>query len=246
MLFQTAEKFLSHTRLAPYKYAAKGDEQLSLKLYLDNLRVAQSFYPALSLLEVALRNAVHDTLSVKFKTDNWLFTEQQGFMVDPSLTYYDAEREEEVVNHKVLKMVLAAIKDYKEQRKQDPPNGLAIIADLSFGFWTSLFNKKYFLLLNRDPLRAFSKERPQGITWNIINDKLIKVRTFRNRVYHYEPLCFQKDTRNVLCFDHLEEIHKDIKDLLTWLNPELTQWLSEVDLVTEKIKKLHKNYPKLN
>ncbi|RZK18391.1 MAG: hypothetical protein EOO56_16185, partial [Hymenobacter sp.] len=179
MLFQTAEKFLSPARLAPYKNAAKGDEQLGLTLYLDNLRVAQSFYPALSLLEVALRNAVHNALSIKFKTDNWLFTEQQGFMVDPSLTYYDTARKEEIANHKILKMVLAAIKDYKEQRQHDPPNGLAIIAELSFGFWTSLFNKKYFLLLNRDPIRAFSKERPTGITWNIINDKLIKVRTFR-------------------------------------------------------------------
>lgn len=242
MLFQTAEKFLSPTRLAPYKHAAKGNEQLSLTLYLDNLRVAQSFYPALSLLEVALRNAVHDALSVKFKTDNWLFTEQQGFMIDPSLTYYDAEREEKIINHKVLKMVLAAIKDYKEQRKQNPPNGPAIIADLNFGFWTSLFNKKYFLLLNRDPLRAFSKERPAGITWNIINDKLIKVRTFRNRVYHYEPLCFQKNTNNILCFDHLQEIHTDITELLTWLSPELKNWLVEVDLVPEKLKKLRKKY----
>lgn len=176
MLFQTAEKFLSPARLVPYKLAAKGDEQLSLTLYLDNLRIAQRFYPALSLLEVAFRNAVHEALSIKFKSDNWLITEQQGFMIDPSLTYYDAQKGEEIANHKVLKMVLAAMKEYKDQRKHDPPNGLAIIAELSFGFWTSLFNKKYFELLNRDPLRAFSKERPPGTTWSVINDKLMKAR----------------------------------------------------------------------
>lgn len=70
MLFQTAEKYLSSARLTPYMQAAKGDEQLSLALYLDNLRLAQSFYPALSLLEVSFRNALHDTLSIKFKSDN--------------------------------------------------------------------------------------------------------------------------------------------------------------------------------
>ncbi len=163
-------------------------------------------------------------------------------MIHPDLTYYSAESGENISNHKVLKMVLAAIKEYKEQRKHEPPTGKAIIAELSFGFWTTLFTKKYFLLLNRDPIRAFSKQRPQGTTWDIINAKLTRVRVFRNRVYHYEPLCFQKGSSNILCFSQLNEIHTDILELLTWIDPSLTQWVVEVDLVQEKLKKLQRKY----
>jgi hypothetical protein len=86
MLFPVAEKFLSTARLAPYKLAAQGNEQTSLRLYLDNLRLTQSFYIPLSVLAVALRNALHDVLANSFQSDNWLLIQRTGFMIDEKLT----------------------------------------------------------------------------------------------------------------------------------------------------------------
>lgn len=242
MLFQTAEKFLSSARLIPYKAAANGDEQASLHLYLDNLRVAQSFYAPLSLLEVAFRNAMHDVLAAHFRSDNWLLTQRTGFMVDPKLTFFDRHKSESTTNDKVLKMVKAAIKEFKEQRGYDPVAGATLIADLSFGFWTTLFSGAYFFLLDKAPLKAFGR-RPRGTDWKIIRDKLNEVRRFRNRVYHYEPLCFQKQPSNVLCFTHLDYMHDNILELLNWLDPALVAWVSEVDRVPDILQKARKKHP---
>lgn len=242
MLFPVAEKFLSTARLLPYKQAAQNDEQASLRLYLDNLRLAQSFYAPLSLLEVAFRNSLHEVLSINFKSADWLLTEQSGFMVDASLTYFDHKRGKEVTNDKALRMMQAAVAEFKQQRNYVPSTGAALIAELSFGFWTTLFSRKYFFLLNKNPLRAFP-HRPRGTTWEVVSNKLTEVRTFRNRVYHYEPLCFQKNSSNILCFSQLNNIHNSIADLLGWIDPSLPIWLAEVDRVPETLKKLRTKYP---
>jgi hypothetical protein len=242
MLFPIAEKLLSPARLFPYKQAAKGDEQASLNLYLDNLRIAQSFYAPLSLLEVTFRNALHDVLAISFGADDWLLTQQAGFMVDPTLTSFDSRQGKTVTNNKVLTMVQAATTEYRQKRNAPPPNGAALIAELTFGFWTTLFSRKYFFLLNRNPLRAFA-HRPRGTSWETISNKLTEVRTFRNRVYHYEPLCFQKSSNNVLCFSQLNTIHRSIIELLSWIDPSLPTWLTEADRVPDTLKKLGKKHP---
>lgn len=162
-------------------------------------------------------------------------------MVDNRLTYINKEGEK-TKNDKVLNMVAVAIKDFSELRKRAPFNGSAIIAELTFGFWTTLFSKKYFEVLNRTPLYAFPA-RPRGTTWEVINTKLGRVRTFRNRVYHYEPLCFQKDPSTILCFQQMYDVHADIIELLAWISPDMAQWLTEIDLVPEKLENLRKKHP---
>jgi|GEM_PF-616342 len=242
MLFQNAEKFLSTARLSSYKAATKGDEQASLRLYLDNLRLAQSFYAPLSLLEVAFRNALHEVLAVSFQSDNWLLTQQSGFMEDSRLTYIDKNRSEQITNRKVQNMIKAAMQEFKERHKYAPPHGTAIIADLQFGFWTTLFSRRYFFILNQAPLRAFP-HRPRGTKWETISEKLQEVRKFRNRVYHYEPLCFQKHASNILYFSQLHQIHTTIIELLSWLDPSLPIWLAEADRVPDTLRTIGKKYP---
>lgn len=242
MLFPIAEKFLSSARLSPYIQVTKGNEPASLDLYLDNLRIAQSFYAPLSLLEVAFRNALHDALTVNFETTDWLLTQQTGFMIDPSLTYMDQKRGKRITNDKVLKMVQAAINEFRQQRNHPPINGTALIAELPFGFWTTLFSRTYYFLLNKVPLRVFA-QRPRGTTWETIGSKLTEIRTFRNRVYHYEPLCFQKQSNSVLCFSQLSRVHADIIALLSWIEPSLSVWLTEADRFPDVLKKLHRKHP---
>ena len=242
MLFQTAEKFLSPARLAPYRAAAQYDEQSGLRLYLDNLRLAQSFYSPLSLLEVAFRNALHDVLTTSFQSDNWLLAQQTGFMADDRLTYFDKSRNEQIINRKAQNMVKAAIQEFRERHKYSPPHGTSIVADLQFGFWTTLFSRRYFFILNQAPLRAFSY-RPRGTKWEVISEMLQDVRKFRNRVYHYEPLCFQKKSGSMLCFSQLHQMHATILELLSWLDPSLPGWLAEADRVPDTLRTIGKKYP---
>ena len=109
MLFQTVEKFLSSARLHPYKVATNGNEALTLALYADNLRIAQSFYTCLSVFEVAFRNSMHDSLMTEFHSSNWLLEQKSGFMTDKRLIYISKEGKE-AKNEKVLNMVKAALK----------------------------------------------------------------------------------------------------------------------------------------
>lgn len=241
MLFQTAQKLLSVPRLAPYLQASSGNQQKALALYLDNLRLAQSFYTPLSLLEVALRNSLHEVLERHFNSANWLLAEQKGFMIDKRLINRDYRTGKISVNDKVLKMVLAASREFEEHWQYPPPSGNVLIAELHFGFWTTLFGKTYYGILQKSPLRAFPK-RPLGTERELLYNKLKEVRLFRNRVYHYEPLCFQKNSNNILSFSQLHSAHTIIAELLGWLDPSLPEWLAETDRVPETLKKLHKKY----
>ncbi len=45
-----------------------------------------------------------------------------------------------------------------------------------------------------------------------IAKKIDRIRVFRNRIFHYEPI-FNRDD--------LDEIHKDILDVIGWINHEL-------------------------
>ena len=64
-----------------------------------------------------------------------------------------------------------------------------IIAEQSFGFWTSLFDKHHYRLIGGVVIHCFPN-KPKDVNRNIINQKLNRIREFRNRVYHNEPICF--------------------------------------------------------
>lgn len=243
MLFQIAQKFLSPPRLNPYLQVSAGDEQKALLLYLENIRLAQSFYISLSFLEIALRNALHEVLERHFNSTNWLLEQKQGFMTDKRLIYKDYKSGKTSTNDKVLRMVEVASREFEDRWQYAPPNGSVLIAELNFGFWTTLFGKTYFGLLQKSPLRAFPN-RPRGTDREIIYNKLKEVRTFRNRVYHYEPLCFQRTkSSSTICFSQLHQLHNVTLELLSWLDPALPGWLAEADRVPDTLRTIGKKYP---
>src|ERR1700737_2649250 len=64
-------KFLSLERIENYRRLTSDPEKLLLARYLWNIALCEACYPALSLFEVALRNAVDHTLTTNYGT-NWL------------------------------------------------------------------------------------------------------------------------------------------------------------------------------
>ncbi len=63
-------RVLSDERLGPYVAAMRGREG-GLRLYEWNLAVSAAFYDDLSYLEVAMRNALHQQLSLHLGRDDW-------------------------------------------------------------------------------------------------------------------------------------------------------------------------------
>lgn len=62
---------LSAGRFQTYLTATGGDEERALRLYRWNSRVSAAWMPDLALIEVALRNAIHDTLTVATGHSDW-------------------------------------------------------------------------------------------------------------------------------------------------------------------------------
>ena len=62
-----------------------------------------------------------------------------------------------------------------------------------------------------------------------ISNKLNKIRKFRNRINHNEPICFNG---NKIDLDNCEEIYNSIICILKWINPETMHLLKNIDEVS--------------
>lgn len=107
-------------------YLEEADYNLNAayQLYLRNIELSEALYPALSLLEISLINAIHQKLSAYFKDDFW-------FKNKLPKEFQSAVQKAEVII----------------QSQQKPMTADSVIAELNFGFWNRLFNRHYAKLL---------------------------------------------------------------------------------------------------
>lgn len=220
----------------------KGNVKKTLKLYQTNLRLSQAFYPLLSLFEVILRNGLDEELKVYFNDNNWLITQQNGFMSDPTLIYTDRKTGKKRYNHYLKNCVANIITDLGAKATQGK-----IMADLTFGFWTSLFDKTHYKILNGIPIQIYSN-LPPATNRNIVYQKLLRIRDFRNRVYHNEPIIFGRDATGNPTFDLVQArlIYSDIRDFFQWLDLDFDKWTKRINNINFEIERaeciMHK-YP---
>ena len=71
---ENLEKLLSAKRLDTYYKLFDGDKSKAIEYYKLNTKISEAFYPMLANLEIALRNAIHQSFSVRFDTENWFET----------------------------------------------------------------------------------------------------------------------------------------------------------------------------
>ena len=235
-------KYISTARLEKYNFVCKEDKQKVIKLYQTNLRLSQSFYSLLSLFEVILRNALNEEFTTSFKDPDWLKNQLTGFMTHPSLCYKDKRTGKLRQNDFLKNSVEKTIRDLGSAATHGK-----IIADLKFGFWTALFDNTHYKILAGRPIKIFSK-LPKGANRNLINNKLIMIREFRNRIYHYEPVIFEKDSSGNIIFStkQTELIYKDIQDFFIWLDIDFEAWTKKINNIPFEIKRantMFKMYP---
>ncbi|WP_339790471.1 hypothetical protein [uncultured Imperialibacter sp.] len=212
---QYLEKVFSNERMSKYFDAHPGDEAKAHIQYLCNIEVSEAFYPCLSTLEVALRNAVNRELTAKFGTVEWY----NHFSTTPGLG-------------KLMKEISAAQHHITKRREIISPS--KIIAELTLGFWVRLFNSEFERILWHDLRRAFPYLPKKQKKRKVVSGYLNRFRTFRNRVFHNEPICWK--------FAELERIHKDFIQLLAWVNKDLPTFVQPMDkfsvVISETKKKL--------
>ena len=121
-LFPELERSLSKSRLHSYKAAGDTNDEALCK-YIWNTLLCESLYPGFQILEVTFRNSLHEELSRHTQDSQWLINEI-GFLFPDEL---EAIRESK---KSILQRNLTLTEDL-------------LIAEMSFGFWTSLLDSRY-------------------------------------------------------------------------------------------------------
>lgn len=224
MEYQKLEYYLSQPRLDRFLIATGNSKSKAQKLYTINLKVAQSFYPVLNLFELFFRNSVHHQISSHFEDPNWIITEKNGFMYDQSL--YSSR-------FFLKNSVEKAEKTIKRKGRCVTPG--KVIAEQSFGFWTSLFDTHHYRLIRGVVIHCFPN-KPANINRSTLNQNLNDIREFRNRVYHNEPICFNANT---IDFTQATTIKQKIYSLLEWIDLDLIEYVDDFDEIDTKIKMIN-------
>lgn len=220
MRYSKLEYYLSQPRLQRFLLATGNSRIKAQKLYRVNLRVSQAFYPILNLFEIFLRNSVNYHISSHFSNPNWIISEKTGFMSNPSLA----------PSHFFLKKSIQKA-ERAIRRKGSVVTSGKVIAEQSFGFWTSLFDTHHFRLIGGSPIQAFPM-KPAHANRRVINKKLNKIREFRNRIYHNEPICFNGHRVD---FSNAQDIINEIYELLSWIDEDLTGYIEYFNGIHSKI-----------
>ncbi len=183
------------------------DEKRAILHYQSNIELAESFYPALSIMEVALRNAISRELETMTGREDWyaIFPTTPGLN---SLNKYITQATKQIVG------------------RHETPTPSKIIAELTLGFWVSLFNAEYELILWKSLRRAFPYLPKCERKRKNVSAPLNSFRAFRNRVFHHESICWN--------MERITEIHNDLYKVMGWINKDLPSWALTMDSVKAK------------
>jgi len=196
--------------------AACGNREKALKLYRANIILSQQLYGVIGVFEIILRNSI-DRHMIALKGNEWLED-----AVAPG-GYLDMSLGCEYSFHSVQEAIQKLGLEYTHDR---------LIAKLTLGFWTYQFASKEFAAAGSTLLKIFPN-RLFGTKQKQVFQNLIKINDIRNRIAHYEPICFEKNT---ISTDRAKKRYELILELLEWLGCDQKQILFEIDGVREAVK----------
>jgi hypothetical protein len=183
-------KAVSRPRLASYGRAANDIEAVAR--HGRNILLSEAMYPVLHMLEVVMRNSLHDAFREHLRTEDWY---DLGWLKP---------------GHAAL------VRDAKANLagKGKPATADRVVAELRFGFWCGMFNGAYEDAGGPWPrlLPVVFPRVPK--TWRTrpkVRRRIEEARLVRNRIFHHEPIAHLPD---------LADRHRRLIELLGWLSPE--------------------------
>jgi hypothetical protein len=185
-----------------YFNAHPGNENAAILHYQSNIQISETFYPLLSILEVALRNSVNRELKTKFGREDWY----AHFPTTPGLAK---------LNHEITKA------QNQITKRKESISASKVVAELTLGFWVRLFNAEFEKILWKDLRRAFPFMVKADRKRHNVSAPLNNFRNFRNRVFHNEPICWN--------LNNLQQRHDELIKIMSWINDDLPSWAANVD-----------------
>lgn len=179
------EGTLSTPRLSKYLRVTQGRRQAALRLYVLNTRVGAALFADLHYVEIALRNRFDAQLATRYGPQ-----------------WFDDPAFRSLINSGTEKLIGKARANAAKFWPREillPPG--KVIAELTFGFWQALTERRLEHTLWVPYLhKAFlPRKAPKRVDFN---HRLETLRLLRNRVAHHEPV-FHLDLKqaSTLVFD---------------------------------------------
>jgi hypothetical protein len=204
--YNLCELRLSSSRMTPYLAAAGGDKQRAIRLYEWNVDVSGALYESLAVVEVVVRNAIHDQMTA------W-HDEQQlaGCWLDDPNNLLEPRAQDDIQTAKGRAARVQRGGRRSVSPAVPPPVG-AVVAELTFGFWRYLLASRYEHTLW---LHAVRHGFPQiaGMRERIYRP-MSRLHTVRNRIAHLEPI----HSRDLILED------RDIDQVIRAVCPKTATW----------------------
>lgn len=206
MDWQLRENVLSPARMGRYLVKYERDVERAGRAYDQNVLLASALMPSLHILEIAVRNAINRCLTRSAQRSDWWVSLRQ-----PEFDWLRAEVAE--ANRKLASRNELASPD-------------KIVAELTFGSWTRLFNAACGPILWSQLRLAFPRCPKAKRQRTPIRKSLNQIRDLRNRVMHHEPLLWLSPS--------VHQVHQDILEVLDWIDPHIRPWLDQHDPLPDR------------
>lgn len=208
---------LSDQRLDAYRIQTSQDELDLLARYAWNMDLGSSLYIPLQILEVVLRNTLHSALTQHYRGNERWYQLNHAFQ-----------------NQKTWDKAQEATRQVAKVTSLSSAEALGrVIAQLDFGFWTTLLTSQYgrpkSASRNWTPLWPrlvpiafpnFPNPSNTGRDRAILAERFDNIRQLRNRVSHHEPIWKGRPDPRSQGRVMLNDQYNEILEAVEWVSPD--------------------------
>ncbi|MEB3052112.1 hypothetical protein KV112_20585 [Mycolicibacter sp. MYC123] len=210
------DALLSEARFARYVDRYSGDRMLARRLYTWNLAVSSALWGPIHVLEIAVRNALHDRLVERTGRGDWW----------ADTRVHLCRNEQEAIDSAIVTL---------QRRGTADPSSDQVVAATSFGLWVGLTGEgvprdrtlSYETTLWQPRLQHAFPYR-ENRRRKYIRAKLDDVRVLRNRIAHHEPIYRSP----------LQNLYDDIREIAGMVHPDARQFIESHSRAQEVIDQL--------
>lgn len=197
------DRLLSEARLDRYLKRYNGNRKLALRLYTWNLAASSALWGPINILEIAVRNSIHDKLVERAGRDDW--------WADSCIRL--CKNEQEAIDSAISTL---------QRRGTENPTSDQVVAATSFGLWVGLTSGG----VPRDRLYSYETTLWQPRLQHAfpyrgdrrrkyIHARLDNIRLLRNRIAHHEPIYRSP----------LQKIYDDILEVAAMVHPDARDFI---------------------
>jgi len=205
---------ISPERLEPYLKHYQGRPDLAARLYMWNIELSAAFWGPLSVMEVVLRNSIHNAMR-EGRRDDWWNT--------PHVRLEEREAGS-------LKSTL----DKLQRSGNSEPTSGDVVGSTNFGFWVGMLGAGRARHALYDYETAFWQPRLKKAFpfrgqagRKQIHANFNAIRLFRNRVAHHEPIFIRDHART-----------RDlIIDCVALIDPSVAEFIEKTDRIQEVLER---------